>query len=300
LSDNLNPDVEKGRCMKLLFPLDGSHIADRALDAVPMLARVEPVVVRLVSVVEAQEGLTQVVEDERLSRERSLLRSYLDTTTDRLLRDYKTAAVDSVLLAGDPVDQILSQEAAFGPDLLVIGTHGRSGISRWRLGSVADSVIRRTKADTLVVGPGARIHEPVRGILVGLDGSELAERALPQAIRLADAFDAALHIVRVISMTVTVSEDYYANEFEMLQEFAAGYLDDIRRKIEFKGELVTASRIGGPADRLMDYAAAHDIDLVVMTSHGRGGLGRTLMGSVAGRMAGGPLPVWIVKVGEQG
>jgi nucleotide-binding universal stress UspA family protein len=192
----------------------------------------------------------------------------------------------------------LNQEAAFGPDLIVIGTHGRSGLSRWRLGSVADAVIRRARTDTLVVGPSARIHT-VRGILVGLDGSELAERALQPAINLANAFGAALHIVRVISVTATVSEEYYANEFEMLQEITKTYLDDIRKKIEFKGELVTASRIGGQANCLIDYAAAHDIDLVVMTSHGRGGLGRSLLGSVTGRMIGGHQPVWIVRVREQ-
>jgi nucleotide-binding universal stress UspA family protein len=101
-------------------------------------------------------------------------------------------------------------------------------------------------------------------------------------------------------MTVTVSEDYYANEFEMLREFTKDYLDDIRQKIDFKGELVTESRIGSPANCLIDYAAANDIDLVVMTSHGRGGVGRSLLGSVTGRMAGGPLPVWIVKARDQG
>jgi nucleotide-binding universal stress UspA family protein len=114
-------------------------------------------------------------------------------------------------------------------------------------------------------------------------------------VKLATVFGATLHAVRVIPMTVTVSEDFYANEYDMLQEFAGAYLDEVRKKLDFKGEFVTASRIGSAAGCLIDYAAAHEIDLVVMSSHGRGGLARSLLGSVAGRMIGGSTPVWLVR-----
>jgi nucleotide-binding universal stress UspA family protein len=138
--------------VKILLPLDGSRIAERALDALPSLAKLGPPTIRLVSIIEAIEGLSEVAADERLAREQGLLKGYLDSTVERLRAVYGAAAVDSLLLAGDPADEILSQEATFAPDLLVIGTHGRSGIGRWRIGSVADAVIRRAQSDTLIGG----------------------------------------------------------------------------------------------------------------------------------------------------
>jgi nucleotide-binding universal stress UspA family protein len=128
-----------------------------------------------------------------------------------------------------------------------------------------------------------------------LDGSKLAERALGPAVTLATALGASLHLVRVISTPVSISEDLYANDYGMLEDACGAYLDEVRQGLEFKGELVTAARMGSPASRLADYAAAHEIDLVVMTSHGRGGLARSLLGSVAGRMVGEPTPVWLVR-----
>jgi nucleotide-binding universal stress UspA family protein len=279
---------------KVLIPLDGSPLAETALRALEALATLGPLHVRLVSVVEAIEGMTQVAKSEHLQREEHMLNAYLDGVVARLKDRPEIASVEGRVFAGVAVDIILDQAGDFAPDLLVISTHGRSGLSRWRLGSVADAVIRSNTANTLVVGPNARLRAPVRSILVGLDGSQLAEAALPVATSLAAGFGATLHLVRVISLPVSTSEEYQ-DYLDELTQYAREYLDETKKRTAFSGELVTAARVGSPSERLIDYIAAHDIHLAVMTSHGRGGIARTALGSVAGRLVGGPAPVLIVR-----
>jgi nucleotide-binding universal stress UspA family protein len=279
---------------KVLIPLDGSPLAETALGALEALAPLHPLNVRLISVVEAIEGMTKIANDEHLQREEHMLRAYLAGIVERLKSAPHVASIESHVVAGDPVDLIVDEARSFAPDLLVISTHGRSGLSRWRLGSVADGVIRSKSADTLVVGPNSRLRAPVRSILVGLDGSQLAEAALHQAASLAEGFDATLHLVRVIPLPVSTSERYQMY-LDDLTAFAQTYLDNMKEQLSFPGEVITAGRVGSPANRLIDYAAAHDIDLVIVASHGRGGIMRTALGSVAGRLVGGPVPVLVVR-----
>jgi nucleotide-binding universal stress UspA family protein len=279
---------------KLLIPLDGSPLAETALGALEALAQLAPLRVRLVSVVEAIEGMTQVANDEHLKREEHMLETYLDGVQARLEARPQIGSVESHVLAGNPLDIILDQARDFSAELLVISSHGRSGLSRWRLGSVADGLIRSKTANTLVVGPHARLHAPVRSVLVGLDGSELAEAALSEAASLAGRLSAALHLVRVVSFPLSTSEEYQVY-MEDLVKHAQTYLDRVKARLAFPGEITTAARVGAPADRLLDYAAVHNIDLAVVASHGRGGLMRTALGSVAGRLVGGPVPVLVVR-----
>jgi nucleotide-binding universal stress UspA family protein len=279
---------------KVLIPLDGSPLAETALGALEALEALGPLRIRLVSVVEAIEGLTAVARDEHLKREENLLRAYLDGVVARLQSERKVASVDSVTMTGLPLEIILDQARDFAPDLLVISSHGRSGLSRWRLGSVADGVVRSQTANTLVVGPHGRLRAPVRSLLVGLDGSALSESALPLAASLATGFGATLHLVRVVPLPFTASEQYQ-DYLDELTSYSQSYLEEVRARLDFSGEVVLAARVGAPADRLIDYAAAHDINLAVITSHGRGGVVRAALGSVAGRLVGGPVPVLIVR-----
>jgi nucleotide-binding universal stress UspA family protein len=100
-------------------------------------------------------------------------------------------------------------------------------------------------------------------------------------------------------MSVSTGEEYQLY-LDDLTEWAQTYLEKLKAKLSFAGEVVTASRMGSPADRLIDYAAAHDINLAVVASHGRGGVLRTALGSVAGRLVGGPVPVLVVKAASGG
>jgi nucleotide-binding universal stress UspA family protein len=280
--------------MKVLIPLDGSPLAEIALGALESIEALGPLRIKLVSVVEAIEGMSEVARDEYLKREEHLLRAYLEGAAARINSERKVASLDSVVMAGRPLEIILDQARDFAPDLLLISSHGRSGLSRWRLGSVADGIVRSQTANTLVVGPNGRLRAPMQSVLVGLDGSGLAESALPTATALAASFGATLHLVRVISLPFSASEEYQVY-LDDLTAHARSYLEEVRAKLSFSGKVELAARVGAPADRLIDYAAAHDINLAVISSHGRGGIARAALGSVAGRLVGGPVPVLIVR-----
>lgn len=143
-------------------------------------------------------------------------------------------------------------------------------------------------------------------ILLPLDGSELAELALGPARELALAFQARLHLLQVLSYSQdfdlvrgaeygALSDDYIG---KLLEEVAAAqtskaeaYLAGMAAELEAAGvEVATGYEMGSPAEKILGYARAAEIDLIVMSTHGRGGLGRLLVGSVTDR---------VIRAGEQ-
>ncbi|MGE4057084.1 MAG: universal stress protein [Vicinamibacterales bacterium] len=280
--------------MRVLIPLDGSPLSEVALGTLDTLSSVASLKVRLVSVVESVEGLTEVTHHEMQLRESNLLHAYLKEQTAEITGKPGVISVEEHVVAGDPVDMVVDQASEFRPDLMVLATHGRSGLSRWRMGSVADTLVRSGITNTLVVGPHARMRPPVRSILAPMDGSGASEKALLKAVEFAKALGSELHLVRVVEMPVGVAEQYQSS-LDDLHGYWNDYLESFREKIPAGVEVRTAVRFGSPAERLLDYVAGHEIDLVIMSSRGRGGIARTALGSVAGRMIGGPAPVLIIK-----
>jgi len=140
-------------------------------------------------------------------------------------------------------------------------------------------------------------------IMVPLDGSELAERALPYARELAAATRATLHLVRVVDLPPAVKThrlgapvNVYAEVIAAQREEANAYLEEARAREESAGRTVTVQRLDGDtAAALLDYVLEAGIDTVVMTSHGGSGLTRWALGTVADRvMRGGTVPVLLV------
>jgi nucleotide-binding universal stress UspA family protein len=119
-------------------------------------------------------------------------------------------------------------------------------------------------------------------ILVPTDGSECARRAVDEAIRLASAFDAALHTVYVVDTTLAGSEGGAAAVFDQLEAEGESILRDVRERADDAGvDTVEASvATGVPSRTIIDYCDEYGVDLVVMGTHGRTGLERTLIGSV--------------------
>ncbi|MFB6122594.1 MAG: universal stress protein [Haloferacaceae archaeon] len=119
-------------------------------------------------------------------------------------------------------------------------------------------------------------------ILVPTDGSDCSQRAVEEAVRLATAFDAALHTLYVVDSELTGSEGGGAVVFDELEAEGRRILDDVVDRAEDAGvDTVEASvATGVPHRSILDYCEAHDVDLLVMGTHGRTGLERTLIGSV--------------------
>jgi nucleotide-binding universal stress UspA family protein len=211
---------------------------------------------------------------------------------------------DAEVLIGHPVEQVLEIISQRDPRLLVLATHGRSGLGRWWYGSIAGALLRRAPVTTLAVGP--RVLEKqaapatVKRILVPLDGSSLSESALKPALELAEGFGAEVVIAQVLSWAAQ-SYMYGVPQVDIgeidkeLTSAAHAYLDRVREGVTTECSVETKVLHGFPADCLTDYVQDGAIDLVVMASHGRGGLARATLGSVADRVLQGAAPVLLVR-----
>ena len=292
----------------VLIPLDGSRLAERSLAFVPSLSRLDGLSVTLVSVVNPEEEVHLLSQSEASDREANVLQTYLHEVAGDMHKHHNIQVATEVL-RGNPADAILERLRTGKTDLLIVSTHGRSGISRWRIGSVADKLIRGAGCETLVVGPRAGDAEgwlemgavpPFKKILLPVDGSELAEQALATALRYAKAFESEVHVVRVINITAygdgLMMESVYTPQLiESLQQAADEYVADIAKRISAPGGVHTKVLVGSPAVTLEQYADVASIDLVIMTTHGRGGLARVALGSITDRMLGGAAPVLVVR-----
>ena len=296
---------------RVLIPLDGSHVAEHSLVYLGALRRMGESQVLLLGVVDESEDFHSLSPDEAREREAQLLSTYLrEVSADA--EQHLGIKAETKVLSGVPASRILEEADRFSPDLLVISTHGRSGVSRWRFGSVADKVIRGAVGDTLVVGPKASEGETwmegalkprFKSILVPLDGSSLAEAALAKGKSFAAAFGSGVHLVRAVPIPTMTDGDvgggaYMPNVLDQLKENAQAYLQKVASGWAPAVELNTKVGIGTPAALLEEYVREQDIDLVIMTSHGRGGIVRWALGSVTDRMLGAEAPVLIVRAGE--
>ncbi len=292
----------------VLIPLDGSRLAERSLAFVPSLSRLDGFNLTLVSVVNPEEDVSMLAESEASDREANVLQTYLHEIAADMHKHHNIQVATEVL-KGNPAEAILERLHAGKTDLLVVSTHGRSGISRWRIGSVADKLIRGAGCETLVVGPRAGDTEgwleagavpPFKKILLPVDGSDLAEQALATVQRYAGAFESEVHVVRVINLTaygdgLMMESSYTPQLIDTLQEAATEYVAGIAKRIRAPGGVHTEVLVGSPAMSLEMYAEKAAIDLVIMTTHGRGGLARAALGSITDRLLGGEAPVLVVR-----
>jgi nucleotide-binding universal stress UspA family protein len=274
---------------EILVPLDGSDVSARVLPLARTLSVRLQLPVRLLACVagEAHHGAEWVHRSD-------LARGYLAQAATQL-----TAAgvqVEMLVTQGDdPAAQIVG--AAQAPRALVVmSTHGHSGIKRWLLGSVTERVLQSTTHPLLI----ARTHADdgpdeaaMQTIVVPVDGSALAEGALPEAVQFARAFGASLILVQALAGDI----DYYLHpesfggaardRAEELEGQALDYLAALAERVRDMGATNVETRLlhGDPATVLLDCLSTLPNHLVVMTTHGRSGLGRWVIGSVAGRLA---------------
>ena len=191
--------------LKALIPLDGTKLSEHAFQLLPLLKTMGFDSVRLVSVwesawEESESGRKEEAFGEATEKGRAFLEAYLDEQAATARGS--GFAVETVVRIGRAADEIV--EAAEGIDLLLIATHGRSGISRWWLGSVADKIVREVACPVLIIGPNVQqdlAPAKISRILLPLDGSEQAEEAIPLAGWLAGLTNSEIEVVRSMSLT---------------------------------------------------------------------------------------------------
>jgi nucleotide-binding universal stress UspA family protein len=289
---------------RILVPLDGSKLAEAVLPYVQILATRLPAPMILLQVVpppyEVRPGPGPTLA--------TLAGGYLAALQTHLRSAGLT--VDWVTRAGLPADAIIDYAAECGADLIAMSTHGRSGLGRWVYGSVADKVLRGadvpvllvrvSEADTQALPPARAVH--YQRILVPLDGSALAEGALRHAEALAAHFGAHLVLIRVpVLPTYAYASTELAYSIEAELDAAAGeaaaYLADLAGRLAQRGLSAESVVEWGPvAETIIDYAQGHGVDLIVMSTHGRSGLGRWVYGSVADKvLRAAGVPVLLVR-----
>jgi nucleotide-binding universal stress UspA family protein len=206
--------------------------------------------------------------------------------------------------AGDAAEETLKAASETGARMLVIATHGRSGLGRWVYGSTAGRLMRAAHVPVLAVGPHARPVSTdgatIKHVMVPLDGSPLSEAALPVAETLAKALGAKVSLVRAVRWAVqtypySLPDAYIPQVDEELEGGAKAYLQRIEEGLKGKVEVDAFVVRGGVADGLLDVVDKQAVDLVVMTTHARAGFARAALGSTADRMLQGRAPVLLVR-----
>jgi nucleotide-binding universal stress UspA family protein len=296
----------------VLVPLDGSQEAEAALAYAATLALAEEAAMHLLAVVDtASEGnlVPRGVRAEWQQTEWERAQRYLEGKVS-LLRGQGCEAVAEVA-SGKVAGEILRAADADNASMIVMATHGRSGLERSMMGSVADKVMRTSRRPTLLIRPptGASPASPavLKRIAVPLDGSDLAEQALGPAGDLAASLNAELLLVRVeqwlfVSATRWGGEvGYMPNLEEADQEIAANaraYLVDAQRRLPAATRSEAFVLRGFAALELDVFFKQERVDLLVMTTHGRSGLARMALGSTADRLVHEGLPILLVPAME--
>ena len=318
---------------KVIVPLDGSELAEEVLPHVAEVVRDRGGQVYLLSVAPLIKGIAPTVVDvrppsasmqeERRHIERELV-EYLQTVAGRL--EPAAADVQVSVRFGRPADEILAFASDVGADLIAMSTHGRSGISRWVFGSVADRVLRGAACPVLLVRAGqAQPRTPYQRILVPLDGSELAEQVLPYVKALIhppktstpggeQRGGTSIFLVSVLTTglgdrTVTLLTSYppglrlATTALHHAEVQLRSYLRSVAAALREQGAAVyIAVQQGSPADEILAYAAEVEADLIGLTTHGFSGMSRWVYGNVAGKvLQGARSPVLLVRpTSEQG
>jgi nucleotide-binding universal stress UspA family protein len=293
--------------LKALIPLDGTRMSETALQLVPWLRSIGVTEVRLVCV---WEGLWELPEGANPSREMLEAEERGVTYLNAYLQKHKAevetqgVVVKTSGLLGRPAEALLEAAKTTKPDLIMIATHGRSGIARWRLGSVANKLVRGAETPILVIGPNVEADLTsfsTKRILVPLDGSKAAEAVVGIAARLASITRAELDLVDVAILKSTpyaASSEFAVDAYGVLEDSARVYLDSVRARLSAEQSIRCEVLVGHPPDELVRWAEDKNVDLVVMTTHARHGLARTILGSVADSLLLGPAPVLLLRAEE--
>jgi nucleotide-binding universal stress UspA family protein len=275
---------------QIMVPLDGSELAERALPCAERLGVATGATLHLVHVVELAPPLTWPfapaylpgsVYDDVVAQETQQATAYLDKMRERVAAG--GVHVRTEQMVGYAAVTLLDYERDAGIDLVVMCSHGRTGLARFALGSVAERLLHHGTAPVLLVRP---FGDPVtlEHAVVPLDGSERAEEVLRVVDHLARCVVHEVTLLRVIGAAEEGPE-------------AERYLAEVAGRLT-QEHLACSRRVtqGDPAEAILDVAGTDK--LVVMVTRGRSGLVRWALGSVADRVAhGGVAAVLLVRAG---
>jgi nucleotide-binding universal stress UspA family protein len=295
----------------ILVPLDGSPVSEHALPMACDIAGRSGATLRLVHAhVRATpdpiyvEGLP-VIDEHLQSLGNIQERAYLERIRDRLAAERDLPITVALLdpIEADVRDQsipgmLATHAAAMDTDLIVMTTHGRGGLARFWLGSVADALVRASPVPVLLLRPDEGMLEPhppraIQRILIPLDGSARSEAMVEHALALGQLMQPEYTLLRVVAPFIlgvaapfTTPTDFDPERTMRLQTAAQHELDSIAQRLQTRGAQVRTRVLISEqvATAILEDASQHGIDLIAMSTAGRGGLARLLIGSVADKV----------------
>ncbi len=280
----------------LLVPLDGSPFSAKALPVATAIAKRTGATLHVVTVLDPSayvpfvpgEVLVPVMDTDALEARRKADTLAIEAVASGLMSDGVTAK--GALLEGTVVEALSEHAVAISADLIIMTTHGRSGLERLWLGSVATSFLQRAPAPVFLVRPTGEASAPAlpRGtMLVTLDGSRFGDSILPHATSFAEAAGVSLELFTVaiphaIPMAPFGTDSLLADEGDLTrQEHEAQQRLQALAESLPAGTSVEVATDMTAARAITERAGAIGAGAIAMATHGRTGLARLVLGSVA-------------------
>jgi nucleotide-binding universal stress UspA family protein len=281
---------------RMLIPLDGSIVAEQVLPYARFLAKALTIPVELLGVVDPEPLVAfsnpgqgrhlDTLVAETISR----TALYLEATA----RSFPGAQVKCSIGKGKPEHVVIEKATADKNSLIVMATHGRSGIQRWLLGSVADKVLHEATNHVLLVrandGGKTDGEAALKTVIVPLDGSPLAEQVLPYVVELAKKMKLELVLMRAYALPPAISAEdygfYSADLLDHLEAEARDYLAEKVNEVKQKGieNVTSVVNTGYGAEEIITLGRHTPEDFIAMSTHGRSGIQRWVLGSVTDRV----------------
>ena len=265
---------------KILVPLDGSRLAEQILPYASLIAEKFRIPVELLRVDDSGNLPT--------SKGQEYLKEIGDWAFPPSIKFHRAVEI------ANPAEAILRHSSDDRRILVAMATHGLSGIRGWTMGSVAYKVVHATRNPVLLIRPTEEgdpgVAVTLSTVLVPLDGSGLADRILPHVIALANALNMEINLIRAYTSprdSYIVGDGLYmdrlAHERDVfkheIEDYLAGKTEEIRAAGISRVSPIVSH--GDAAAEIIDCARKTQNSLIAMSTHGRSGVGRWLIGSVA-------------------
>jgi len=313
---------------RMLVPLDGSELAEVVFVYAKELAGRLNLDLVFLHVCAPEQSESTPMHRAYIERAAEIVRHQSQEVQEKsgIHPGIKAVEAQAELMVGYPAEEILRYVDENDIDLILIASHGRSGIRRWTMGSVADKILRASKVAALLVPagiPGEIVYDewPTRTLLVPLDGSELAEAVLPHVEALAK--QRGIELMNVVLLTVCEPPDimspdsyylipesypptrplkwkkYVEQEMGRCKQACEQYLAGVEERLKDTGLKVRAEVLmGKPADKIVEYTTQNPLNLTIMATHGRSGLSQWAYGSVTHKVLHGvSSPILLVRPG---
>jgi nucleotide-binding universal stress UspA family protein len=285
---------------RILVPLDGSNLAELAL------AYAEEIAVAFKS-----ELVLLYVNEPKEDQYRHMHKLYMEEVAEGVKERFrKRARVKTVVLSGEPAEEIIKYTEKNDVSVIIMASHGRSGITGWVMGGVASKLLHTAKVPVMLIRttklPKREPREKLlERVLLPLDGSEAGEAAVPYVRKLIDKLGSEVILFEVVAggqhVRTVGGLDYILYpepEMELAKTEAKEYLDKLSQRLAVKkGKVSVSLKIGdNVAGDIIKFAKRKKVGLIAISAHGHSGIERWVFGSTASKIVqSSKIPVLMVR-----